>query len=51
MRALVTNVRSGEVREGASTITQQLARHLLGRTYVGTEDSFGRKWREAAARN
>jgi membrane peptidoglycan carboxypeptidase len=49
VRALVTNVRSGEVREGASTITQQLARHLLGRTYVGTEDSFGRKWREAAA--
>ncbi|MFN3927059.1 MAG: transglycosylase domain-containing protein [Pseudanabaenaceae cyanobacterium] len=49
MRALVTNVRSGEVREGASTITQQLARNLLGRTYVGLDDSPGRKWREAAA--
>lgn len=48
-RALVTNVRSGELREGASTITQQLARNLLGRTYVGLEDSAGRKWREAAA--
>ena len=49
VRALVTNVRSGELREGASTITQQLARNLLGKTYVGTEDSAGRKWREAAA--
>jgi membrane peptidoglycan carboxypeptidase len=48
-RALITNVRSGELREGASTITQQLARNLLGRTYVGLEDSAGRKWREAAA--
>jgi membrane peptidoglycan carboxypeptidase len=49
LRAIVTNVRSGELREGASTITQQLARNLLGRTYVGLEDSAGRKWREAAA--
>ncbi len=49
VRAFVTNVRSGEVRQGASTITQQLARNLLGRTYVGTEDTAGRKWREAAA--
>jgi len=49
-RALVTNVRSrGERLEGASTITQQLARNLLGKTYVGTDDSAGRKWREAAA--
>jgi penicillin-binding protein 1B len=32
LRALFTNVRSGEVREGGSTITQQLARGLfLGR--------------------
>ncbi len=50
VRAIVTNVRSrGERLEGASTITQQLARNLLGKTYVGTEDSAGRKWREAAA--
>jgi membrane peptidoglycan carboxypeptidase len=49
LRALVTNVRSGSLREGASTITQQLARNLLGRTYVGNDDSAGRKWREAAA--
>ncbi|BBC23741.1 transglycosylase domain-containing protein [Pseudanabaena sp. ABRG5-3] len=49
-RALVTNVRSrGERLEGASTVTQQLARNLLGKTYVGTDDSAGRKWREAAA--
>lgn len=49
LRAIVTNVRSGQLREGASTITQQLARLLLGRSYVGTEDSAGRKWREAVA--
>jgi 1A family penicillin-binding protein len=48
-RAVVTNVQSGELREGGSTITQQLARNLLGRTYVGRDDSLGRKWREAAA--
>ena len=48
-RAIVTNVRSrGERLEGASTITQQLSRNLLGKTYVGTDDSAGRKWREAA---
>ncbi|MEI6064367.1 MAG: transglycosylase domain-containing protein [Pseudanabaena sp. ELA748] len=50
LRALVTTVRSrGERKEGGSTITQQLARNLLGKTYVGTDDSAGRKWREAAA--
>jgi membrane peptidoglycan carboxypeptidase len=50
VRAIVTNVRSrGERLEGASTITQQLSRNLLGKTYVGTDDSAGRKWREAAA--
>ncbi|MBF2099389.1 MAG: transglycosylase domain-containing protein [Gloeomargaritaceae cyanobacterium C42_A2020_066] len=46
LRAAVINTFSGEVREGASTITQQLARSLF-RTYVGTEDSLGRKLREA----
>ena len=45
-RALVTNIRGGEIREGGSTITQQLARSVY-REYVGTEDSAGRKIREA----
>jgi len=45
-RAIVTNVRGGEIREGASTIAQQVARSLY-RDYVGTEDSAGRKIREA----
>ena len=49
LRAVITNARSGKLREGGSTITQQLARLLLGRSYVGTEDSAGRKWREAVA--
>jgi len=51
-RAIVTNVRSrGERLEGASTITQQLARNIFGKEkeYVGSDDSAGRKWREAAA--
>lgn len=47
MRAMVVNLRGGEIREGASTITQQLARSLF-REYVGTEDSAARKLREAA---
>ncbi len=47
LRALVANVRGGEIREGGSTLTQQLARSLL-RQYVGTQDSAGRKLREAA---
>lgn len=45
-RAIVTNFRSGGIKEGASTITQQLARNLL-RSYVGSEDSAGRKFKEA----
>lgn len=45
-RALVTNVKGGEIREGGSTVTQQLARSIF-REYVGTEDSAGRKFREA----
>lgn len=44
-RALVTNLRGGEIREGASTITQQVSRSLY-RDYVGTADSAGRKLRE-----
>ncbi len=45
-RAVVTNLRSGGIKEGASTLTQQLARNLM-RSYVGTEDSAGRKLKEA----
>ncbi|MBD2103499.1 transglycosylase domain-containing protein [Leptolyngbya sp. FACHB-261] len=45
-RALVTNIRGGGIREGGSTLTQQLARNVLG-SYVGKEDSAGRKFREA----
>ena len=45
-RALVTNIRGGEIREGGSTITQQLARSVY-RDYVGVEDSASRKIREA----
>jgi len=42
-RALWTNLRAGEVREGASTLTQQVARSLL----LGSERSLRRKVREA----
>ncbi|GAP97064.1 PBP1A family penicillin-binding protein [Leptolyngbya sp. NIES-2104] len=45
-RALFTNVRGGEIREGGSTLTQQLARSVLP-DYVGRQDSAGRKIREA----
>ncbi|WP_404790245.1 transglycosylase domain-containing protein [Altericista sp. CCNU0014] len=46
LRAILTNVFGGSLREGGSTLTQQLARSLY-RGYVGTEDSLGRKGREA----
>ncbi|KPQ35972.1 MAG: Membrane carboxypeptidase (penicillin-binding protein) [Phormidesmis priestleyi Ana] len=46
VRALVTNIAGGEIREGASTLTQQMARNTY-RDYVGTEDSAVRKIREA----
>lgn len=46
LRALLTNVKGGEIREGGSTLSQQLARTLF-RDYVGTQDSAGRKLREA----
>lgn len=42
VRAMVTNLVAGGVREGASTITQQLAKIL-----VGNERSWGRKIKEA----
>jgi penicillin-binding protein 1A len=46
LRALLVNIRGGEIREGGSTLTQQVARSLF-REYVGTQDSAGRKLREA----
>jgi len=46
LRASVVNILGGGIREGGSTLTQQLARNLL-RDYVGREDSAGRKFREA----
>ncbi|MCL2932807.1 MAG: transglycosylase domain-containing protein, partial [Trichodesmium sp. MAG_R03] len=47
-RAILTNLRSDGIREGGSTVTQQLARNIF-RDYVGTENSAGRKIREAIA--
>jgi penicillin-binding protein 1A len=46
LRALITNIRGGGIREGGSTLTQQLARNIF-RDYVGTQDTAGRKLREA----
>ncbi|MEM7553402.1 MAG: transglycosylase domain-containing protein [Cyanobacteria bacterium P01_A01_bin.84] len=45
-RAVLINTRSGDVQQGASTVTQQVARSLF-RDYVGRQDSLGRKVREA----
>lgn len=45
-RALITNVIGGRTLQGASTLTQQVARSLFP-SYVGREDSSGRKIREA----
>lgn len=42
-RAAYQNYRSGEIRQGASTITMQLARHL----YLSDERSYERKVKEA----
>ncbi len=46
LRAVFINTRSGDVQQGASTVTQQVARSLF-RDYVGRQDSLGRKVREA----
>ena len=43
-RAAVVNANEGEVVEGGSTITQQLVKNL----YVGTAETFRRKFDEAA---
>ena len=45
-RALKANVEQGSIREGASTLTQQMARNIYY-NYVGSEDSAARKVREA----
>jgi penicillin-binding protein 1B len=42
LRALATNVRAGAVRQGGSTITQQLARSL----FLGRQRTLGRKLAE-----
>ncbi len=46
LRAVLINSRSGDVQQGASTVTQQVARSLF-RDYVGSQDSLGRKVKEA----
>ncbi|KAF3887233.1 MULTISPECIES: transglycosylase domain-containing protein [Nostocales] len=46
LRAVFINTRSGDVQQGASTVTQQVARSLF-QSYVGRQDSLGRKFREA----
>lgn len=46
-RAVVTNLLTRQTREGASTLSQQLARTLF-RSHVGMDESLGRKWREMA---
>ncbi|MEM8602513.1 MAG: transglycosylase domain-containing protein [Cyanobacteria bacterium P01_H01_bin.121] len=45
LSAIIINVRSGQIEEGASTLTQQIARSLFP-NYVGREDTLGRKLRE-----
>jgi penicillin-binding protein 1A len=44
-RALLTNLSGGQVLEGGSTLTQQLARSLHPEQ-VGRGETLGRKWRE-----
>lgn len=46
LRAVFVNLRGGEYEQGASTVTQQVARSLF-RDYVGRQDTLGRKLREA----
>ena len=45
LRAVLTNVSGGTLKEGGSTLTQQLARSLYS-DQVGQGDTLGRKWRE-----
>ncbi len=46
LRAVLINVQGKGFQQGASTVTQQVARSLF-RDYVGAEDSLGRKLKEA----
>ena len=46
LRAIIINLRGGGIRQGASTITQQLARSIF--TQVGRQNTAGRKLREMA---
>lgn len=43
LRATIANLRSGEIKQGASTITQQLARNL----YLSHDRTWSRKLKEA----
>lgn len=45
LRAFSTNLLGGQVLEGGSSLTQQLARSLYPE-YVGKGDTFARKWKE-----
>ena len=45
-RAIVVGRQKGKITQGASTLTQQVARSLF-RSYVGSEDNLARKAREA----
>jgi membrane peptidoglycan carboxypeptidase len=45
VRALVANLRTGDISQGASTITQQLARNVFAA--IGTEQTLSRKLQEA----
>jgi membrane peptidoglycan carboxypeptidase len=45
LRALISNVRAGQIEQGASTITQQLARNVFAT--IGTEQTLARKIHEA----
>ncbi|AFY91916.1 transglycosylase domain-containing protein [Chamaesiphon minutus] len=45
-RAIVVGRQKGKLTQGASTLTQQVARSLF-RSYVGREDNLARKMREA----
>lgn len=45
VRALIANVRTGDIEQGASTITQQLARNVF--SAIGTEQTVVRKVQEA----
>jgi membrane peptidoglycan carboxypeptidase len=45
VRALIANIQTGEISQGASTITQQLARNVF--SAIGTEETLVRKIHEA----